>query len=175
MENNFDYESVPYEYAHCFNSQCTRSQKCLHHLVAENSTSQYPTLRVINPNCIPVDTAQCPYFKSTRKLHMAWGVKRLLDNVPYKDGNALRNQLIAHLAKQTTIVFIARNVHCYPKIRHISNKCSARKALRTNPNSKDTATNITTVKSPTYLILLIVFLFLIFICHAVTQWHLSIS
>ena len=72
MENNFDYESVPYEYAHCFNSQCTRSQKCLHHLVAENSTSQYPTLRVINPNCIPVDTAQCPYFKSTRKLHMAW-------------------------------------------------------------------------------------------------------
>lgn len=100
MENNFDYESVPYEYAHCFNSQCTRSQKCLHHLVAENSTSQYPTLRVINPNCIPVDTAQCPYFKSTRKLHMAWGVKRLLDNVPYKDGNALRNQLIAHFGKK---------------------------------------------------------------------------
>lgn len=99
MENNFDYESVPYEYAHCFNSQCTRSQKCLHHLVAENSTSQYPTLRVINPNCIPVDTAQCPYFKSTRKLHMAWGVKRQLDNVPYKDGNALRNQLIAHFGK----------------------------------------------------------------------------
>lgn len=99
MENNFDYQAVPYEYAHCFNSECVRSSECLHHLVAENCTSRYPTLRIINPNLIPADTATCPYFKSTRKLRVAWGLKHLLDNVPYKDGDTIRHELVAHFGK----------------------------------------------------------------------------
>lgn len=99
MTNDFDYQAVPYEYAHCFNSQCVQSSKCLHHLVAENCTSQYPTLRIINPNCIPADTTKCPYFNSTRKLHVAWGLKHLLDNVPYKDGNSIRCDLVSHFGK----------------------------------------------------------------------------
>lgn len=99
MEKDFDYQSVPYGFAHCFNSQCVLSQKCLHHLVAENCTSQYPTLPIINPNCIPADTTTCPYYRSIRKLHVAWGLSHLLDNVPYKDGNGLRQLLIAHFGK----------------------------------------------------------------------------
>jgi hypothetical protein len=30
MEDNFDYQSVPYSFAHCFNSQCPKGEKCLH-------------------------------------------------------------------------------------------------------------------------------------------------
>ncbi|AVM58303.1 hypothetical protein C3V43_11510 [Bacteroides heparinolyticus] len=99
MENNFDYQAVPYDYAHCFNNRCTQSSQCLRHLVAKNSTSQCPTLRIVNPNCIPADTAACPYFNSTQKLHVAWGLKHLLDNVPYKHGNAIRHELISHFGK----------------------------------------------------------------------------
>lgn len=99
MEKDFDYQSVPYGYAHCFNDQCIQSRNCLHHLVAENCTSQYPTLPIINPNCIPADTTACTYFQSIRKLHVAWGLKHLLDNVPYKSGNALRLQLVGHFGK----------------------------------------------------------------------------
>lgn len=99
MENNFDYQAVPHEYAHCFNSQCAQNSECLRHLVAEHCTSRYPTLRIINPNCIPANTATCPYFKSSRKLHVAWGLRNLLDNVPYKDGSSIRQALICHFGK----------------------------------------------------------------------------
>ena len=62
MENKFDYQSVPYGFAHCFNSQCVHKEECLHHLAATNCTSQCPTLSIINPNCIPADTTNCPHF-----------------------------------------------------------------------------------------------------------------
>lgn len=99
MEKDFDYQSVPYGFAHCFNSQCAQSRKCLRHLVTECCTSQYPTLSIINPKCIPADTTTCTYFKNTRQLHMAWGLSHLLDNVPYKDANGLRQHLVAHFGK----------------------------------------------------------------------------
>ena len=101
MENNFDYQLVPRNYPHCFNQQCSRSAECLLHLVAQNSTSQYNTLKIINPKCIPDDTTHCPFFKSNRKIRVAWGTKHLLDDVPYKDGGTLRRQLIDHFGKNT--------------------------------------------------------------------------
>ena len=27
MEDNFDYQSVPYSFAHCFNSRCPKGEK----------------------------------------------------------------------------------------------------------------------------------------------------
>lgn len=62
--NKFDYQSVPYGFAHCFNSQCVHKEECLHHLAATNCTSQCPTLSIINPNCIPADTTNCPHSGS---------------------------------------------------------------------------------------------------------------
>lgn len=100
MTNNFDYQSVPYGYAHCFNGRCPQSGSCLRHFVAENCTSQYPTLSIINPNCIPAD-APCPYFKEVRTYRMAWGIKHLLDKVPYEAADEMRRQLIAHFGKNT--------------------------------------------------------------------------
>lgn len=99
MEEDFDYQSVPARYAHCFNSECLQSRDCLRHLVAKCCTSQYPTLPIINPNCIPTDSAACPYFRSAKKLHVAWGISQLLENVPHKDAHSLRLQLIAHFGK----------------------------------------------------------------------------
>ena len=72
MENKFDYQSVPYGFAHCFNSQCVHKEECLHHLAATNCTSQCPTLSIINPNCIPADTTNCPHFRKALKCRVAW-------------------------------------------------------------------------------------------------------
>lgn len=82
MKNKFDYQSVPYGFAHCFHSQCIHKEECLHHLAAINCTSQYPTLSIINPNRIPADTTDCPYFRKAQKYRVAWGIRHLLDNVP---------------------------------------------------------------------------------------------
>lgn len=99
MENNFNYQLVPHNYAHCFNEQCTRGAQCLRYLAAQNSTSQYNTLHIVNPKCIPNDMADCSFFKSTQKVSTAWGIRRLLDNVPHKKGTSMRKQLISYFGK----------------------------------------------------------------------------
>ena len=115
MENNFDYQSVPYEYAHCFNSLCTRKEKCLRHLVAANSSSQYPTLRVVNPHCIPADTSACPYICETRKYHVAWGIKHLFENVTHKRAKSIKMQLLAYFGRTAYYRYYRMEQGLYPK------------------------------------------------------------
>lgn len=99
MEDNFDYQSVPYNFAHCFKKQCPRGEKCLHHLAAMHSTNQYPTLSVVNPNCIPEDMNTCPFYHSVQKIRIAWGVRHLLEKVPYKDAVSLKNLMLSHFGR----------------------------------------------------------------------------
>lgn len=115
MDKNFDYRSVPSNYAHCFNDQCVKSEQCLRHLVAKNCTSQHTTLCIINPHCIPADTALCTYFKDTRKVHMAWGIKHIFDDIPYKKVCAMRQQLITHFGKTAFYRFYRQEQPLTPK------------------------------------------------------------
>ena len=115
MENKFDYQSVPYGFAHCFHSQCIHKEECLHHLAAINCTSQYPTLSIINPNRIPADTTDCPYFRKAQKYRVAWGIRHLLDNVPHKCAAPMRNQLVGHFGKTTYYRFYRQEQGLFPK------------------------------------------------------------
>lgn len=133
MEKDFDYQSVPYGFAHCYNSQCVQGSKCLRHLVAENCDTQYPTLSIINPNCIPADTKTCPHFRSTQKLHMAWGFKHLLDNVPYKDGSALRQQLVNHFGKTNYYRYYRQERPLLPKDQAYFKQALLQKGITDEP------------------------------------------
>lgn len=115
MENKFDYQTVPYGFTHCFHSHCARKEECLHHLAAAHCTSQYPTLSIINPNYIPADTTDCPYFRSARKQRVAWGIRHLLDNVPHKCAAPMRNQLIGHFGKTAYYRFYRQEQALFPK------------------------------------------------------------
>lgn len=99
MEDEFNYQAVPYGYTHCFNGHCSKEKKCLHRLVAVHSTKEYPTLTVVNPNCIPADGNNCPYYKSIQKIRMAWGIRLLLDNILHKDAVSIKNQMISHFGR----------------------------------------------------------------------------
>lgn len=99
MENTFNYISVPDNYVHCFNHHCLKSSDCMRHLVAKHSTSIHHVIRIINPACIPGNTETCPYFRPISEVRMAWGIKRLLDNIPHKDAKELKAQIIGHFGR----------------------------------------------------------------------------
>ena len=99
MEEEFNYEAVPYGYAHCFSAHCPKGGECLHHLAAMHSTDRYPTLSVVNPNCIPEDADSCPSFRPIRKIRVAWGIRHLLDHVTYKDADSLKRMMISHFGR----------------------------------------------------------------------------
>lgn len=99
MENNFNYESVPFIFALCFNQRCVISNNCLHHLAAEHCTPAYPVIHTVNPLRVPEDTETCPYFHSTQKVRMAWGIKHLLDKMPYKEAKLIKSQMLRCFGK----------------------------------------------------------------------------
>lgn len=84
-------------------------------LAATNCTSQCPTLSIINPNCIPADTTNCPHFRKALKCRVAWGIRHLLDNVPHKCAAPMRNQLVGHFGKTTYYRFYRQEQGLFPK------------------------------------------------------------
>lgn len=99
MKEESNALSVPYRFARCFNARCTQNEKCLHRLAALYDESDYPQITIINPNCVPADGTGCLYFQNAQKIRVAWGIKRLLDEVPYKDAGSIRRQLVNHFGK----------------------------------------------------------------------------
>lgn len=90
---------APYNFSRCFNAQCPKAENCLHRLAAVHDTPEYPSIRIINPLCIPEDNSQCSYFQSAKKIHVAWGIKHLFDNILHKNVSTLKNQLISYFGR----------------------------------------------------------------------------
>lgn len=99
MEEKRDSISVPYSFARCFNSECPQASKCLRHIATQYDTADSLYITIINPARFPADGNQCPCFKTAVKVRVAWGVKRLLDRVPYADAVSIRRQLVGHYGK----------------------------------------------------------------------------
>lgn len=91
--------SAPYNFARCFNAQCPKAENCLRHKAALYDISNYSLITVINPICLQTTADGCKHFRSTEKIHVAWGLKTLLDKVPYKAAISIRSQLVAHFGK----------------------------------------------------------------------------
>lgn len=133
MEENFDYQSMPYHFAHCFNNQCPKGEKCLHHLAAMHSNSQYPTISIVNPNCIPEDMNACPFYHSTQKIRVAWGVKHLLDNVPHKDAIALKDLMLSYFGRGLYYRFYRKEKYLAPEQQEYIRRIFRQKGIAEEP------------------------------------------
>ena len=99
MNTDFDYEIVPRGYAHCFNDNCSKAGSCLRHCVAQHCTADVPFITILSPACFPATSAECAYFAPIRKMRVAWGVKKLFDNLPYNKASDIRNQIIVYFGR----------------------------------------------------------------------------
>ena len=115
MKNKIDYQEVPYDFAHCFNTQCTQADNCLRHLAAANSTSIRKFLPIVNPARFPKEEDECPFFKSQTKKRIALGITNLLDNVPHKMALHLRRQMVGHSGKTLYYRFLRKENELLPE------------------------------------------------------------
>ena len=99
MKEERDSLSVPYNFARCFNDQCPQASKCLRHIAAQYNGADYLYITSVNPTRYPADGNQCECFKTAAKVHVTWGLKRLLDRIPYEDAVSIRSQLVGHYGK----------------------------------------------------------------------------
>ncbi|WP_294630152.1 DUF6078 family protein [uncultured Bacteroides sp.] len=99
MKEEAGSQSVPYNFVRCFNEQCPQASKCLRHIAAQNKTTDCFYISIVNPTHYPAAGEPCPYFKSANKIRMAWGMKRMLDRIPYEDAVSIRAQMIRRYGK----------------------------------------------------------------------------
>ena len=99
MKEEPDSLSVPYNFARCFNTQCPQAPKCLRHIATQLDTADNLYITIINPARYPADGNQCECFKTTVKVHVAWGLKQLLNRIPYEDAISIRIQMVGHYGK----------------------------------------------------------------------------
>ena len=99
MKEEPDNLSVPYNFARCFNVQCPQASKCLRHTATQLDTADNLYITIVNPARYPADGNQCECFKTTAKVHVAWGLKQLLNRIPYEDAVSIRIQLVGHYGK----------------------------------------------------------------------------
>ncbi len=90
---NFNYNSVPFNYLHCLNPTCSRSANCLRHLAAQHVPAEVARIMAVNPANYPSEAERCIYFRSTEKQRYAWGISALFDNIPYKKAIYLKREI----------------------------------------------------------------------------------
>lgn len=99
MKADFDYNTVPYGFSHCFNAKCPRAKKCVRYLVTQYLLPTHLDISIINPARITDGGKGCIFFMADKVVTFASGTKHLLDNIPHKDALAIRLQLIRHFGQ----------------------------------------------------------------------------
>ena len=107
--------SAPYVYTRCLNDQCAQGENCLRRLAALYDTSDSIYISIINPVHYPADDAHCPYFQTTEKFRAAWGVKHLLDAIPYKEATEIKRLLVGHFGKTRYYRFYREEYYLTPQ------------------------------------------------------------
>lgn len=133
MDNGFNNESVPSDFAYCFNHQCTKNKKCMRYLVAEFYSSAKSTIRIINPAGIPEDTNSCMQFHPIRKMRVAWGITHLFDNLPYKDVTGVRAQLINHFGRNNYYRIYRKELGLTPEEQKVFRQVFQKKGITDEP------------------------------------------
>lgn len=88
----------PDDYMLCQNESCPQKETCLRHICFEMSGSESVLIRVLNPKCYPAGKP-CSFFRSDKKITVAWGIRNLLSQLPYDSAKEIKHQLLAAFGK----------------------------------------------------------------------------
>lgn len=94
MEETFDYSDVPYYYDYCFQFACPLAARCLRCLAGRHVPPEVLSVRAVNPALCPTgEDDRCPMFQPIVRVRIAWGVKRMVERMPYKEARVVNRWL----------------------------------------------------------------------------------
>ena len=103
MKTNFDYNSVPDNFTHCLNKQCSHAADCLRHQVALHIPSERDTINIVNPVYAAANGGEnCSFFSSicvlfSHSFLKLWG--SFLDKIPHSDAVVIKQQMLEHFGR----------------------------------------------------------------------------
>ena len=125
MKPEFNYESVPFDFSHCFCGQCKVADKCLRYQVALRIPESRYSVPVINPNNVSPDGENCRYFKADRMAVYGLGISRMFDDLNYRKAIASEDRYIIISGEACFTGFFIKNAMSRPPNRSISGRYSS--------------------------------------------------
>ena len=99
MEQNFDYNSVPFGYLSCINATCNRAGKCLRHQVYLRTPTSIMKLQIVNPASVAPDGHNCTLYQEDCLQSYALGMNTLYDKLPHAAALRIKSDLLATFGK----------------------------------------------------------------------------
>lgn len=95
MEKDFNFSQVPHGWALCYLGECKRKEECMRYqmclLAPEETTRQTCVLPTVLRQKV------CPHFHPIKKIRVAVGFQKLLDELKAKDQATIRLKLMGYL------------------------------------------------------------------------------
>ena len=111
--------SIPRDYTLCTNSECEKSMQCLRYLSFLEISQDNITIKVLNPKLFPAANHDCKFFNSTNKINLAWGIKNILNDLPYQIAKEVKKDLLARFGHTKYYRFYREEVALMPKDQEI--------------------------------------------------------
>ena len=98
MDKDFDYGKLPYGWAMCYLSECSRKEECMRYQVC--LSAQCTKNQCVLPTVLR--EGECPYFHPIRKVRVAIGFKGIFREVKERDHSEIRRRIANYLGRGGT-------------------------------------------------------------------------
>ncbi len=126
-------QAAPRTFARCGNAQCPKAAECLRHWIAEHDTDLHKTVMTVNLKALPALNEPCSYFLPIKQIRVAWGVKNLFNNLPYRQAKAIKAHIIGHFGRTKYYRFYREEQYVSPEDQEYIRKTFLRYGIRQVP------------------------------------------
>jgi len=96
---DFDYDLLPYKFAHCMNSRCKRADECLRYKAMQHIPAERKTVTIVTPAYTNPANGDCSFFKADQLQQFARGMTNLLAYIPHNDAVVIKQQMLTYFGR----------------------------------------------------------------------------
>ncbi len=117
----------------CQNSGCARAETCLRYRCFHALTGGPVAVRVLSPSHYPQSEAACPHFRATEKVRVAWGIRNILNGLPYETAQRIKQELLSHFGRSKYYRFFREELPVLPDDQEAARAIFRRNGVEADP------------------------------------------
>lgn len=126
-------EQIPAYYMICLNNACPHAESCLRQLHAMHYPADAVSVHALNPQLYPKEGGECAHYRPVKKIHLAWGIKDMLRDIPYDRARSIRRDMISHFGKTRYYRFFREQLPLTPAEQSAVHEIFRRNGAETAP------------------------------------------
>lgn len=119
MDNNYNFcENAPADFCFCFKENCATAGDCLRALAAKDLTTDWGSVRIINPLIVdPAGGSACAYYSKAEKLRGAYGFGKAMAQVPHGRAGSVRSAICRYVCLRNYYYLLRGKKPMFPSMQ----------------------------------------------------------